>query len=419
MAIALLNDIACIRADTYMPRQGVFYADIALDASKQVDGDAVLKLADGKLELHGTALRTGVFGEVAYLRLIGGAGGMSTPVKKKFYRQTTGKIVAQDILADAGEKLSKTADASILGRQLANYVQRVQPAGAALGLLCDFLDAIWRVLPDGTVWIGTESWPKADDPGDLLSESPADQRAVYGTEAPSLLPGTALGERYISIVQHKVSADQVTTHVHWETEPDDVDRQTRAERAVFDHFAARFRYLGRFAAKVVKQNADGPAGDEVGGTLELTLDDVELPGLTKVPIRYGIAGSLTKLKTPISARALVEFVGGSPTGAPVVTGWEASDIDTSVVAGTLVALGTADASKWVALAEEVNDRLGKLQAAFDAHVHSPGELEVAGPYPVSGLTGAATLPLVPPVPPPTIPVGSLADVGSTVVKVNA
>lgn len=69
--------------------------------------------------------------------------------------------------------------------------------------------------------------------------------------------------------------------------------------------------------------------------------------------------------------------------------------------GGTVYLGEDGALKAVALADDVDDRLGKLQAAFDAHMHA---------------TAAPGVPS-PPTPIPTvIPVGVLAPTASTNVK---
>jgi hypothetical protein len=339
-----------------MGREGVWAADCVVDHPKQIDGSATLALGDGKLVLHGTILptRTGLYGESAVLRLLGGAGGMATQVDPQFYRTTTARIIAQALLAAAGEKLSPTAEAKALNTQLPAYAHVRQSAAAALSLLCERIGAIWRVLPDGTVWVGTETWPKADDPGDLLREDPQLQRSVYGTEVPSLLPGTAIDGRYISIVEHHVSPGEVTTVVTWETSPETEDRVTRTERAIFNHFAARFDWHASYGAKVISQNGDG--------TLELKPDNSDIPGLTKVPVRYGIPGIEAKILP--GARVMVSFDGGDP-GAPVAMVWESgtiTELTINVVPGTgKLNLGGA----------------GGLQVVLDG--------DQAGPYPVTAL----------------------------------
>lgn len=333
MSIALLNGISCIRCDTRLARQGVWTADCVVDTPDKVEGPVRLELARGALVLRGTVVpsRTGVFAESAVVRVLGGAGRMAEEVPPKFFRGATVRIIADAILSAVGEQLSPTSSPKVTGRQLDGYAHIRQPAAAALSLLCGRVGAIWRVLPDGTVWIGTETWPAASDPGDLLREDPGLQQSLYGTEAPSLLPGTALGGRYISVVEHRVAAGLVTTTVSWETSPTTEDRATRVERAIFDHFAARFDWFATYSAKVVSQGADGK--------LELRPDNPDIPGLTGVPIRYGIPG--VRAKVLPGARVSVAFDAGDP-GEPFATVWESgtlTELTITVGAGGIVNLG--------------------------------------------------------------------------------
>jgi hypothetical protein len=75
-----------------------------------------------------------------------------------------------------------------------------------------------------------------------------------------------------------------------------LDGMVRQATKHVDFYAVR-------AGKVVSQNADG--------TLELKLDDPDMPGLSKIPIAYGIPGVTAKVKP--GARVHVEFADGSPT----------------------------------------------------------------------------------------------------------
>ena len=367
MTIATLNGTPCLRVETRLARQGCWYADIWADQSKAVTGGATLSLAGGKLQLVGTAKRSDVYAETAVLRLVAGAGGMGTEIPPKWYRTTTARIVAQDILSAAGEQLSANSDAGLLGRQLTAHCQPRQTAASALSLLVEQIGpgAVWRAKPDGTIWIGKESWPAADDPGDLLFSDPRAQRSVYGTEVPTLLPGTAISGRYISQVEHMVSAEAVETAVHWETAPTDIDRATRAEKAIFDHFAARFDWLALRPAKVVKQNSDGPVSSDkqLGGTLEVQPESPDLPGLTQVPIRWGVPGALAKVAS--GARVMIAFENGD-SGAPGAVAWDATTVaELALVAGKVL-LGAGNAAQALALAQKTNDQFTALANAFSA-----------------------------------------------------
>ncbi len=79
----------------------------------------------------------------------------------------------------------------------------------------------------------------------------------------------------------------------------------------------------------------------------------------------------------------------------------AGDIILVPKAGRDVLLGDAGATKKVALADDVDDRLAALQTAFDAHMHA---------------TAAPGPPVVPTPVPGVIPVGPLAPTGADNVK---
>jgi hypothetical protein len=318
MSLVTVNGTPCVRATIRIPRLGVWFADLAVDVAEMISGQVTISVCDGALELKGRAARTGVFKDTAILRVLGGAGGLATEVPAKFYRRCPAKVPLQDILAAAGEELSSQADQSLLNQQLVAWTLLKQKAGEALRTLADELGAVWRVLPDGTVWLGQESWPAVHMPDvDLLSEDPRAHTAVIGTDSPTLLPGTLFLGRRVSMVEHQVQPESVRTMVWFEGETGsgEGDRLTRAVGAIVRHLTAHLDYFALYPSKLVSQNSDR--------TLELKPDDNRLPGLSKVPIRFGIPGVTVKVAS--GARVLLGFEGGDP-GAPVATLWESGSV---------------------------------------------------------------------------------------------
>jgi len=202
-----------------------------------------------------------------------------------------------------------------------------QKAGEALRQLAEELEAVWRVLPDGEIWIGQESWPEVSPERDLISEDPRGEFAEFGTDSPTLLPGTVLDGKRVSVVEHRIEPESVRTLVWYESEEaaDDGDQMTRAISAIVQGLTAHVDYYALYPAKVVSQNDDG--------TLELRPDDTRLPGLSKIPIRYGIPGLTAKVAA--GARILLGFEGGNPH-SPIATLWESAsvtEIQLSIAAG--------------------------------------------------------------------------------------
>lgn len=112
----------------------------------------------------------------------------------------------------------------------------------------------------------------------------------------------------------------------------------------------------------------------------------------EVALHIGVTGQLVHLK------ADGEVVIQAGTAGGVVTIKPNGDVVVVPGAGGKVYLGDAAATKLVALADDVDNRLGKLQAALDAHVHP---------------TAAVGPPSPPTLVPGVVPVGVLAPTGST------
>jgi hypothetical protein len=353
--LVTINGSPVVSGAVHLPRTGVWSANLVVDQDTAVTGRVTVEIAGG-LTLNGTASRSGVSDGCAVLRVLAGSAALSRPVPPKYFRLIPARQVLEHILRSVGEELAPSSDASLVRRQLQAHCQKRMSASAALSSLVEDLGGVWRALPDGTIWVGLESWPAASSPGELLDEQPHAQCSTYGADAPGLLPGTSVDGRKVGAVEHLVGED-VRTVVTWETNPDGVDRQTRAILAMVRHATARLDYCKRFSGKVVAQNADE--------TLELQLDDEDMPGLTRVPIRYGVPG--IRAEVAKGAAVDVSFEGGDPS-APMVTGF---------APGSLVAL-RADSSADIV----VNG--GSQQVARKGDTVHAGYLSgQAGPYPVT------------------------------------
>lgn len=220
MAFATLNGAPVFHGTICIPRVGAWTADLAVDKQEAIAGACQLVI-DGGLTLVGTADRTGVWQDTARVNLVAGANGLRKVAKARHYRRTTLKLVLQDLLAAAGERLSATADAGTLGLTFPAWVTCAQPIGAMVAALLEDTRipaaTAWRMLPDGTLWVGTETWPDSGlvnltDYQDL-AEAPEEATVELGVEAPRLLPGTLLGGRRVSYVVHRIDGSGARTSV--------------------------------------------------------------------------------------------------------------------------------------------------------------------------------------------------------------
>lgn len=86
-------------------------------------------------------------------------------------------------------------------------------------------------------------------------------------------------------------------------------------------------FLASYPARVVAQNADG--------TLELQPDDARLPGLSNVPVRYGVPG--IRATVAAGARVLLGFAAGDPS-KPQAELWEMASVTKLEITATQIVL---------------------------------------------------------------------------------
>jgi hypothetical protein len=219
VAYGTLNGSPVLSATIGLPRVGAWHADVSLAGSVAPAGACTLAI-DGGLTLRGTVLRADVWLETVKLRMVAGAGGLGRPARPRHYRQTRLSIVLADLLKTAGETLAPDADPETLALTFGSWTTIAEPVGALVSALLgdDRLPSstiAWRMKPDGTFWLGQESWPDSGLTNVLdyqeLDHDNAEGSLVVSMESLSLLPGTMLDGRRISYVEHMLAEERVRT----------------------------------------------------------------------------------------------------------------------------------------------------------------------------------------------------------------
>lgn len=217
--------ITCAGADLLkghvsLPQTGPWTAVLELDTTTVPSGQVTLA-ADGGLSLKGFVLRAGAdLQDRMHVRLVGGAGGLSKIVPPAAWQGATVRDPLNAIMSATGESLSSTIDASITGLVQQLWTVAAQSGAACLNLICYAAGQVlgkaigWRILGDGTVWIGAETWPAQamPDGADILRQFPGAGRYEIGAQTPSLLPGVNLtGVGNVAAVEHWLSPSEVRT----------------------------------------------------------------------------------------------------------------------------------------------------------------------------------------------------------------
>jgi hypothetical protein len=195
-----------------MPRIGAWTADLWVASSTVVTGPVDLQVSPG-LTLRGTVARAGVHETLLHVRIVGGANGLRSFVTPKHYTAPTLRVVLKDLLADVGETLSSTVSASLLNTQFPHWTTMQMPAARALRCLLERAgsDIAWRHLPDGTLWIGSETWPESSVSYAELDARPEDALLHLILDAPELLPGTAITGRRLDTLEYEFGGSGLMT----------------------------------------------------------------------------------------------------------------------------------------------------------------------------------------------------------------
>lgn len=356
------NGIRVLSGEIVMPRIGTWVADMKLDGPPPT-GRCTIVVGE-TVSFVGTALPIDTSAvERHSIKVVGGNGGLDRDIQPMQHRGAPTRIVLASILAEAGETLSPTADAGTLGTQLLSWSRMRGRAGYAIAELLRDTAASWRILADGTLWVGPETWPELKVEASVIPNE-LDDMAEIATDLPVLLPGVTYRGRHVSAVTHRFEPERVRTTLYFERGTPRMDRLKEALFGLARAATSRVDYFGQYAATVVAQ--------QLNGDLQVRFDDDrfrrEQDGTGHAGVRRwpGVPGISYVLRQ--GARVLVGFLDGKPN-APIVTGWNAGTPERVTLEADRINLGES-ATRGVA-------RLNDTVAAFTVSA-GPGPLPNTG-----------------------------------------
>lgn len=306
-------------------RVGAWHADLEVDAPEAFSGAVALDVEG--VAFAGTVTRpSGSFGGRTRARVVGGGGTLSRTLEAKNYASGPKvRAIVEDILG-AGERLSDTSDRGILGSVLPKWQRIEGQASHALVALLEKVGATWRVLQDGSIWIGKETWPEVDPPHVLIDEDWYTGVLTVAPESPTLVPGVTFRGHRIEEVVHYVTPSGHRTEAHLTSASSALDRFLGSIKRAID-------YTKRYPARVAAVNGDK--------TVQLVPDDPRIKGagLDKVRVRSGMPGTITAKK---GARCMLGFDNGDPS-QPYASDWDDGNVEEmSLAGGTLNAARQGD-----------------------------------------------------------------------------
>lgn len=306
-------------AEVTMQTEGTWFADVALDVPDDENvPDGPFSFEIEGVEFRGTVApaRSGQFAGRTHLRVIGGAGGLDAELRPVNYAGGVTKIqtIVSDILRESGETLSSESDQALLSTQVSGWHRMGGPGRHALTQVLKPYGATWRVLRDGTVWVGTDGWPEVTPNGTVLDVHHGDGMVLSAPDIPDAVPGIVVeGHRILQVV-HRLDERGLRTEHHAKSVRSSLDKFLEPVRTDID-------YSRTYPATVITQNADG--------TLQVMPDDdrIKGSGLDRCVIYVGLPG--TTVKVPHGAQCKVAFSAGDPSRAHV-EGWAMGTKFTSI-----------------------------------------------------------------------------------------
>lgn len=220
------NSFMCLRGLVSMPLTGAWVADLAIDPSSSgadvpIEQDPLtVSVGEGGFTLQGTVRRVNNAFDTVFARVVGGGGGLWRDVPARSYQGATFGLIAGNLLSQVGEKLSAATPSAISNIQLNFWSIQAGPAFVALYSLVQ--EAIvqtatqvnWRVLPDGSIFIGAESWPASPLASfDLMRWQPEQRMVTIFAENPNIVPGQLWQSANVCNVQHRIEPDEQRTKV--------------------------------------------------------------------------------------------------------------------------------------------------------------------------------------------------------------
>ena len=320
------NVAAVKEADLLQPQVGNWSINIA----EMAGDDAVLSDSTGAVTvqwsgstLQGHVERAAPDRGIWQGLIVGGKGGLNKAVTAQHYYQTPAMNIVKATLELVGETLA--TDSTGLNTVI-NYPRRAVSASRCLDELCDVLGLIWRVKLDGTVWLGTYTWPTAKTTFVYQrSNNENDAKLMPDVGQPLLEPGTTIvldssaaataeekSAQKIGVAMYTIS-DSLSKAQVWFVDPladSQIDDQLAPDRMHAGVAALSLQALRgvdwyrSFQGQVVTQRSDG--------TLDVILDAVkgigELPAIRGVTVSVPVGGAVRTVRA--NERCTVIFEAG-------------------------------------------------------------------------------------------------------------
>lgn len=222
MSYVTANGFGVSEARLVFPLTGAWHTDLLVTDANAITGAVAVDLG-GDLTLQGTVLVGGVYTQAAYIRVLAGKGGWQAQCTPKYYQGVTLGMILAELLAQGGDVLSSKIDATARNTLITTLGTSSATVGVNVRNLLAYAPAgtSYRFLPDGTFWIGPETWGAFTKDYQVTSEEPIEQRLELGSQSPTLIAGQSVvaesGTVHVNRVETAISTSGFRSQVWWQS----------------------------------------------------------------------------------------------------------------------------------------------------------------------------------------------------------
>lgn len=312
------EEIAIERGSLLLPYRGnwtFYYAQAA--SNTLVNGRCQLVYFGKKMPAY--VVQTGINeGSVSGV-LCGGYGGLSKNLKSQFYDSIHAyRVPIDDMMNESGEILSKSSTLSVLMQSVPQWTRKSGKMGDQLSDICDLDGSLWRVLTDGTIFVGKDTWSNAQSFNyNLLKISPAYVSCQLSVRELGLVPGVKFNIKDdvflpVGCVEYTITPSNSLAKI-WFLSSTSVSASTedRLHSGLTNYIREVMRgvdFLAQYPGEIVVQRSDK--------TVDFRPDSSKIPPMTSVKLSVHAPG--VKLNIPAKTRATLGFKNGNPSTPEIV-----------------------------------------------------------------------------------------------------
>lgn len=326
MTTIALNGIPTLSGKVFEPRVGTWWAEVQVSGDEVPSGQVRLDFL-GELEFIGTvkSVRSAVDSELVTVRIEGGSGRLDELwLGPKHFRDVDLGTLIRDLTQRTGDTVDESVSGAVLGARVKFWTRPRTIGDAYLGSIAAEAGAAWRVLRNGNLWMGAETWPTESHDYIIEKMLPADNAVIVAPQLlPTVSPGITFEGKRVAEVLTSWDARNLRQTVAFE-DANQPGRFTRSiQLDVADWFTrtngTQLDLSALYPCRVAKQ------ADDLN-TLDLIPDDPKIAaqGLQGVPIRWGMPGVKAKVKH--RSRVLLGFEAQDPK-RPYAALWEYDNVE--------------------------------------------------------------------------------------------